>query len=179
MPEQTVIAFCCIGFCFCLHQLFLWYKFIIRFPIIGANYPFGNVFDFIPKLLSGFCSSGTNFTVDKSVPISINSNPNPAVVFFEPIYVCISSNPTTSISCEFLNSSNFTPKLFIQLKAETWLTFKYLPNDRNPKPSKYKIRAFLLSSLDFPICSTVNRCLQTLQKYLCFDLTIPSFELSN
>ncbi len=55
-------------------------------------------FQFCPKAFFQFLSPCTNFTVDKSVPISINSNPDPTVVFFEPIYVCISSNSTTSIS---------------------------------------------------------------------------------
>ncbi len=154
MPEETIIAFYCICFCFSLKQLLFRYKFIISFPIVGTYYSFGKFFNFIPELFPCFSSSCANFTIDEPVPISINSNPYPAVVFFEPIHVCISSNSTTSISTEFLNSSSFSPKDFIQLKTATWLTFKYRPIDLKPKPSKYNINAFLLRLLGFPICST-------------------------
>ncbi len=147
MSEKTIIAFYCICFCFGLNQLLFRNKFIISFPIVSTNYPFGKFFNFFPELFSSFGSSCANFTIDEPVPISINSNPYPAVVFFEPIYVCISSNSITSISPGFLNSSSFSPKDFIQLKTATWLTFKYLPIDLKPKPSKYKTKAFLLRSL--------------------------------
>ena len=166
MPEKTIIAFYCICFCFGLNQLLFRNKFIVSFPIVGTNYPFRKFFNFFPELVPRFSSSCANFAIDKPMPISINSNPYPTVVFFEPIYVCISSSSITSISSGFLNSSIFSPKDFIQLNTATWLTFKYLPIDLKPSPSKYKIKAFLLTSLGFPICSTVNRCLQSLHRYL-------------
>lgn len=174
MSEKTIIAFYRICFCLGLDQLFFRHKFIISFPIVSTYYPFGKFLNLVPELPPGFSPPCANFTVDEPVPISINSNPDPAVVFFEPIYVCISSSSTTSISSGFLNSSSFSPNPFIQLKTETWLTFKYRPIDLKPKPSKYKIKASLLRLLGFPFCPTVNRYIQSLQRYLCLDLTMPS-----
>ena len=174
MPEQAVVAFNCIGFSLGLNQEFFRDKFIISLPIVSTHNPFCQILNLLPQLYSCFCSSRTNFTVDEPVPISINSNPDPAIVFFEPIYVCISSNSITSMSSGFLNSSSFSPKDLIQLKTATWLTFKYLPIERNPNPSKYKMSASLFNSLGLPTCSTVKWCLQSLQKYLCLFLTIPS-----
>lgn len=174
MSEQTIVPFNSICFLFGGDMLFLWNKFPICFPIICAYFPFYFIFNSVPKFFSCFCSPGANFTVDKLFPISINSNPYPTVVFFEPIYECISSISTTSMSWLLRSSSSFSPKLLIQLKTATWLTFKKRPIERNPNPSKYRINAshFMLS--DLPIYSTVKRYLHTLQRYLCLCLTIPS-----
>ena len=90
-----------------------------------------------------------------------------SVVFFEPIYVCIPSISITSISSALRNSSNFSPKLFIQLNTATWLTFRKRPMERNPNPSRYSISASRLSFSGFPICLTVKRYLQFLHKYRC------------
>lgn len=174
MSEQAIVAFNGVGFSLGLNQHFFRDKFIVSLPVVSTHNPFRQIFNLLPQLYSCFCSSRTNFTIDEPVPISINSNPDPAIVFFEPIYVCISSSSITSISSGFLNSSSFSPKDLIQLKTATWLTFKYLPIERNPNPSRYKISASLLNSLGLPTCSTVKRCLQSLQKYLCRFLTIPS-----
>ncbi len=81
MSEKTVITFNCISFLFGLYMLASWNKLLIGFPVIRAYYPFGVFHDFYPESVPGFGSPGTNFTVDESVPISINSNPNPTVVF--------------------------------------------------------------------------------------------------
>jgi len=175
MPEQTVITFNCESFLFCLDMLILRYKIFIRFPIICTHYSCSIFLDFFPEFCSRFGSPGANFTVDESVPISINRNPYPTVVFFWPMYVCISSNSMTWISDGFRNSSNFSPKDFIQLNTATWLTFRTLPMDRNPRPSKYNIKASFFKLFGLPICSTVNRLLQSLQRYLCLDFTMPSF----
>ena len=174
MSEKAIITFNCIRFLFGLYMLSLWHKLLIGFPVIRAYYPFGIIPDFRPEPFPCFGSPGANFTVDESVPISINSNPNPAIVFFWPIYVCISSNSITCISDGLRNSSNFSPKDLIQLKTDTWLTCNILPMERKPRPSKYKIKASFFKLYGLPICSTVNRCLQSLHKYLCLDLTIPS-----
>ena len=149
----------------------MWNKFFIRLPITCTYFYF--IFYFFPKFFSCLSSPGANFAIDELVPISINSNPNPCIVFFEPLYVCISSISTTSISPVLRNSSNFSPNPFIQLKTVTWFTFRKRPMERNPKPSRYSIRASRLSFSGFPICSTVKRYLQSLHKYLCLDLTIP------
>lgn len=174
MPQKTIVTLNRKRFCLTLDQLFPRHKFIIGLPIIGTYYSFGKSFNLFPEFLSSFSSPVANFAVDEPVPISINSNPDPTVVFFCPIYVCISSNSIISIPCGFLNSSSFSPKLFIQLKTATWLTSKKRPIDLKPKPSKYKNKASLLSLLGFPVCSTVNRYAQSLQRYLCLDLTMPS-----
>ena len=174
VPEQAVVSFNRKGFGLGLNKHFFRNKFIVGFPIISKYNPFRHIFNLFPQFYSCFRSSRANFTIDESVPISINSNPDPTIVFFEPIYVCISSNSITSISSEFLNSSIFSPKDLIQLKTATWLTFKYLPMERNPSPSRYRISASLFSLLGFPTCSTVKWWPQSLQKYLCLCLTIPS-----
>lgn len=174
MSEKTVITFNCISFFFGLYMLSSWHKLRIGFPIICAYYPFGVFPDFRPEPFPGFGSPGANFTVDESVPISINSNPNPAVVFFWPMYVCISSNSITCISEGLRNSSSFSPNDFIQLNTATWLTCNTLPMERKPSPSRYNIKASFFKLYGLPICSTVKRFLQSLQKYLCLDLTIPS-----
>jgi hypothetical protein len=174
MPEETVVSFYCKGLCFGLYKQSFGHKFIISLPIVSAHNPICNILYLFPQFHSCFCSPGANLTIDEPVPISINSNPDPAIVFFDPIYVCISSNSITSISSVFLNSSNFSPKDFIQLKTATWLTFKYLPIDRKPSPSRYRTSASRFNLFGLPTCSTVKWCLQSLQKYLCLDLTIPS-----
>ena len=124
MSEKTIISFYCIGFCLGLYQLLLWHKLIIRFPVICKNYSSCQFFNILPQFHSCCCSTCANFAIDEPVPISINSNPDPTIVFFDPIYVCISSNSITSISSEFLNSSNCSPKDLIQLKTATWLRSK-------------------------------------------------------
>ncbi len=174
MSEKTVITFNRISFFFGLYMLFPWHKILIGFPVIRTYYPFCVFPDFCPEPFPSFGSPGANFTVDESMPISINSNPNPAVVFFWPMYVCISSNSITCISDGLRNSSSFSPKAFIQLNTETWLTCNTLPMERKPRPSRYNIKASFFKLYGLPICSTVNRCLQSLHKYLCLDLTIPS-----
>jgi len=174
MPEQTVITFNRERFLFSLDMLFFRHKIFIGFPVIRTHYSRGIFLDFLPKLFSGFSSPGANFTVDESVPISINRNPYPAVVFFWPMYVCISSNSITWISDGLRNSSNFSPNDFIQLNTATWLTCRTLPMERKPRPSRYNIKASFFKLCGLPICSTVKRFLQSLQKYLCLDFTIPS-----
>lgn len=177
MPQKTIVTLNRKRFCLSLNQLFLRHKFIICLPMVGTHYPFGKPFNLFPELFSSFSSPVANFTVDEPVPISINSNPDPTIVFFWPIYVCISSNSIISISSGFLNSSSFSPKPFIQLKTATWLTFKKRPIDLKPNPSKYKTRASLLRLSGFPLFSTVNRYMQPLHRYLCLDLTIPSLRI--
>ncbi len=99
MSKKTIVPFNSKRFLFGFDMLFLWNKFSIGFPIIRAYFPL--------HFFSRFGSSCTNFTVDELMPISINSNPYPSVVFFEPIYVCISSISTTSILSELRSSSIF------------------------------------------------------------------------
>lgn len=149
MSKQAIVPLNSIRFLFGSDVLFLCNEFPICFPIICAYFPIYFIFNSVPKFFSCFCSPCANFTVDKLFPISINSNPYPTVVFFEPIYVCISSISTTSMSSLLRNSSSFSPKFLIQLKTATWLTFKKRPIERNPNPSKYRINASRFSLSDF------------------------------
>ena len=174
MYKKTIVPFNRICFLFWLYMFLFGNKAFIWFPIICTCLPFYLIFNLFPEFFTRFSSSCANFAIDEHKPISINSNPYPTVVFFEPIYVCISSISITSISSALRNSSNFSPKLFIQLNTATWLTFRKRPMERNPNPSRYSISASRLSFSGFPICSTVKRYLQSLHKYLCLDLTIPS-----
>lgn len=176
MTKKTIISLYCKGFCFCLNMLFLWHKRFVCFPVICTNFAIYFRFYFSPKFFACFCSSSANFAVDEFMPISINSNPDPTVVFFEPINVCISSNSTTSILSELLMSSNLEPNDFIQLKTETWLTFKNLPIERKPNPSRYSINASRLNLSGFPTFSTVKRKLHFLHLKRCLLLTIPSLQ---
>ena len=155
MSENTIISLNRISFLFSsLNVFFFRNKFSIRFPIIRAYFPLYFRFNFLPEFFSRLRPSCANFAIDKSFPISINSNPYPNEVFFDPMYVCISSISTTSISFELRSSSIACPKDFIQLNTATWLTFRNRPMERNPKPSRYKIKASRLSLIDLPICST-------------------------
>ena len=177
MSKKTIVSFNSKRFLFGFDMLFLWNKFSICFPIIRAYFPLHFIFNPLPKFFSRFRSSCANFTVDELMPISINSNPYPSVVFFEPIYVCISSISTTSILSELRSSSIFSPNTFIQLNTETWLTFKKRPIERKPNPSRYKIKASRLTFSDLPRCSTVKRYVHSLHRYLCFGLTMPALRI--
>ena len=172
MTEKTIVPFDCIGFCLRLDMFFFRHKGFIRLPMVCTYLALHFIFDLLPKLFSCLGSPSANFAIDESFPMSINSNPDPTVVFFEPTYVCISSNSTTSIWSELRRLSKFSPKDLIQLNTETWLTARTLPIERNPNPSRYKIKAFRFRSSGFPRCSTVKRYLQSLHKYLCFCLLI-------
>ncbi len=60
-------------------------KIFVWFPIVGRYFSDFDILDGIPELFAGCCSAIAQYAVDESFPISINSNPYPAVVFFEEI----------------------------------------------------------------------------------------------
>ena len=84
MPEQTVIALNRIGFGFRLRVQFSRNEFFIRTPVVTHNVRYAVVFDGIPELSPSFRVAGTHFAVEEAFPMSINSNPYPAIVFLEP-----------------------------------------------------------------------------------------------
>jgi len=60
-------------------------KIFVRFPIVGCYFPDLDILDGLPQLLSGCYPAIAQYAVDEPFPISINSNPYPAKVFFEEI----------------------------------------------------------------------------------------------
>jgi len=84
MPEQAVIAFHCIGFGFGLRMQPWRDELFIGLPIVTHDIRYAVVFDGVPAFSSGFRVAGTHFAAGESPPMSINSNPCPAIVFFEP-----------------------------------------------------------------------------------------------
>ena len=83
MTKQAVVAFNCVRFRFRLYVYVVWNEMLVRFPKI-CHY----LFDFfvlqgVPQLFAGCCVAGAQYAVDEPFSISINSNPYPAVVFFE------------------------------------------------------------------------------------------------
>jgi hypothetical protein len=85
MTEQAIVTL--YGECFCLGldmQLFR-NETLVRFPIVGYYFSDFNILDGIPELFSGCCTVIAQYAVDEFFPISINSNPYPAAVFFEEI----------------------------------------------------------------------------------------------
>ena len=115
----SIISFNCICFLFSLHMFLFGNKALICLPVVCTGFAFYFILYLLPELFTRFGSSCANFAIDEPAPMSINSNPYPGIVFFEPTYVCISSISTTSISSALRNSVIFSPKLFIQLNTAT------------------------------------------------------------
>ena len=84
MPEQAVIALNRISFGFRLGMQFWRHELFIGAPVVAHDIGYAVVFDGIPELAPGFRATGAHFAVEEALPISINSNPYPAIVFFEP-----------------------------------------------------------------------------------------------
>ena len=85
MPEQTIISFYRESFLLRLYVfLFRNYAFV-WFPIIAGYIIHFVLFYLFPKLFCCFVTPVANNEIDESLSISINSNPYPTVVFFEPI----------------------------------------------------------------------------------------------
>jgi len=58
---------------------------LIRVPGVRHDTLEPVLLDDLPQLLAGFAVAGTQDAVEELLCISINSNPNPAKVFFVPI----------------------------------------------------------------------------------------------
>ena len=67
-----------------LSMLFVGNEGLIRLVIIGHHIAKLFVLYAFPELLSGFCVPLASNATDEFAPISINSNPDPAVVFLFP-----------------------------------------------------------------------------------------------
>jgi hypothetical protein len=72
----------------------------------------------------------TKLAMPEFFSISVNSSPYPAIFFFEPMYVCISSNATIFAGAFVLRSS--TPKDRIHLRIATVLNFNTRPIALSP-----------------------------------------------
>lgn len=84
MPNAAIVSFNSKGFRFSFNMLVCGDKFSITNPIVSTVGVCSTAFYFSPELGSGIGGSAPN---DKSeVPLvkSINSNPYPAIVFFDP-----------------------------------------------------------------------------------------------
>ena len=57
----------------------------VRFPEVSSYFSDLDVLDGIPQSLTGGCPPIAQYAADESLPISINSNPDPTVSFFEEI----------------------------------------------------------------------------------------------
>ena len=136
MSKKWVITFYCISFCFTLNVFFLGNEICIKSSMISWNCVNNPCIYWVVELFSSFFRSIANNEIDEFFSNSINNKPYPEAVFFEPIYVCISSISTTTISFSLRNSVTFSPNFRIQFKTETLLTFKILPMDLNPSPSR-------------------------------------------
>ena len=178
MTKQAVVSFNCICFSFRLFMQFTRYKFFVGFPIICFNTHNIVIVNLLPKLHSRLCTSCTKHDSEDSFPKPINSQPDPAVVFFSCMYVWISSISTTSILFSTrLIWSIFFPNSRTQFITLTLLTLRILSIERNPKPSRYNSIACRFKSGGLPLYITVKRNLQLLHKKRCLPFTMPSLTI--
>ncbi len=84
MPEQTVVAFNGVGLRLALSVFCQRYKLLIGLPV-ARTLPDGLGFDLLPELLGCDSAPCTQYAADEFFPISINSKPYPAMVFFDPM----------------------------------------------------------------------------------------------
>ena len=85
VSEQAVVAFNGVSLRFGLGVLCRGNKSFIRAPVIGHHIPDSQRSYRLPELFSSCCVPRTQYAVEEAVPISINSNPYPAIVFFDPM----------------------------------------------------------------------------------------------
>lgn len=85
MAKQTVVAFYGIGFRFGLRMKRLGNKRLIWLPVVTHDTLKGVMLHPVPQLFPGDGVPGTQYAVEKSLCISINSNPDPTGVFFAPM----------------------------------------------------------------------------------------------
>ena len=85
MTKQTIVAFDRERFCFRLDMHVVWDKVFVRLPEISHHKLDLFVFKGVPQFFTGCCATVAQYAVDEFFPISINSKPDPAVVFLEEI----------------------------------------------------------------------------------------------
>ncbi len=84
MAEQAIVAFDSEGFRFRLDVFFRWHEVLIGFPIVRHDLGNQRTLHRIPQLLPSYAPSGASASMEKALSKSINSNPDPAVVFLCP-----------------------------------------------------------------------------------------------
>ena len=84
MSKQTIIAFNREGFRFRLDVGLRWHNVFIGFPIVRHDLGNLRTLNRVPQLLPRYDASGASDSMEKAFSKSINSNPDPAVVFLCP-----------------------------------------------------------------------------------------------
>ena len=85
VSEQAVIAFNGKSFRFGWSAPRRRNESFIGSPVIGHNFPDSQQSYRLPEFLFRCCVPRTQYAVDEASPISINSNPNPAIGCFNPM----------------------------------------------------------------------------------------------
>lgn len=83
--KQAIVALNRIRLSFRLNMQISGHKILVRKPVIGRYLFNPGIPDGIPQFAPGCRAAVAQYAVDEYFPMSINSNPNPAVPFFEEI----------------------------------------------------------------------------------------------
>ena len=134
MSEDAIVAFDRIRFSCRLNMIFFRNTVFVRLPIISCYFSISLIFNLIPELLSSLSASVANNAIDAFFFISINSNPYPSIVFFDPHRYASHPFLYTGLAQDFSNLQTCSPKVRIQLSTVTLLTSKTRPIERNPNP---------------------------------------------
>ena len=81
MAEHAIVAFHSEGFHFRADMFLRCHKVLIRFPIARHDLDNQRTLNRVPQLLSSDDSSGASDSMEKAFSKSIDSNPDPTVVF--------------------------------------------------------------------------------------------------
>jgi len=84
MAEQAIVAFDSEGIRFRLDVFLRWHKVLLGFPIVRHDLGNQRTLNHVPQLLPSYDPSGASASMEKAFFKSINSNPDPAVVFLCP-----------------------------------------------------------------------------------------------
>ena len=84
MPKQTIIAFHREGFRLGLNVFPRRDEMLIGFPIVRHDMVNERTLDGLPELFAGHDASGPSDSMEEAFPKSINSNPDPTIVFLCP-----------------------------------------------------------------------------------------------
>jgi len=81
MSKQTMIAFNGEGCRLGRNVGLWWHKMLIRLPGVRHDLVHERPFDRVPYLVAGHDASGASDSMDEAFPQSINSKPDPTIVF--------------------------------------------------------------------------------------------------
>jgi len=87
MPDPTVVTLYSVRMSLALNVFFFWNKLRIAFPIVRIIDLYGYFPDFFPQLQTSFRPPVSNNEIKVASSFSINSSPNPTVVFLTHIAV--------------------------------------------------------------------------------------------